>query len=228
MSIHKLSIDDCHKAEGLVVVIDVIRAFTTAAYAFASGAEKIHLVSTVEEAFDLHRTIPDSQLMGEVNANRIPGFHYSNSPYEVANGNVKGRTLIQRTSSGTQGVVLSQHAERMLVSSFVVAEATYKHIKAIAPNKVSFIITGKNNHGEEDEALADYLEHKLVHGTADLQPYIDRVVNSQTGLRIASGILVDSPIHDLEAVCATDRFPFAMEVFKENGLLTLKKVAETI
>ena len=35
---------------GAVVVVDVIRAFTTAAYAFAAGADHIFLVDTLDEA----------------------------------------------------------------------------------------------------------------------------------------------------------------------------------
>lgn len=35
-------------ATGDVVIIDVVRAFTTAAYAFAAGIEEIVLVATVE------------------------------------------------------------------------------------------------------------------------------------------------------------------------------------
>jgi 2-phosphosulfolactate phosphatase len=38
------------EATGVVVVIDVMRAFTTAAYAFAAGIREIELVATVEEA----------------------------------------------------------------------------------------------------------------------------------------------------------------------------------
>lgn len=50
MKINKISRDRSHEVTGLAVVIDVIRAFTTAAYAFQSGAKKMILVSTIEEA----------------------------------------------------------------------------------------------------------------------------------------------------------------------------------
>jgi len=43
---------------GVVVAVDVLRAFTTAAYAFAAGATSICLVSTVAEALELARSIP--------------------------------------------------------------------------------------------------------------------------------------------------------------------------
>jgi 2-phosphosulfolactate phosphatase len=39
------------QATGSVAVIDVFRAFTTAAVALANGASQITMVSTVEEAF---------------------------------------------------------------------------------------------------------------------------------------------------------------------------------
>ena len=45
--------DTCHTADGLVVVIDVLRAFSTAAYALAAGAESITLVGGAEEALAL-------------------------------------------------------------------------------------------------------------------------------------------------------------------------------
>jgi hypothetical protein len=41
-------IDGARDASGVVVVIDVMRAFTTAAFAFAAGASEIDLVATVE------------------------------------------------------------------------------------------------------------------------------------------------------------------------------------
>lgn len=44
-----LGADGARAATGVVVVIDVMRAFTTA-YAFEAGIDEIELVATVEEA----------------------------------------------------------------------------------------------------------------------------------------------------------------------------------
>ena len=41
------------EAEGAVIIIDVFRAFTTAAVAFSRGADKIILVAEVDEALAL-------------------------------------------------------------------------------------------------------------------------------------------------------------------------------
>lgn len=40
MQIKTYTLDNCTDARGVVVVIDVMRAFTTAAYAFAAGARR--------------------------------------------------------------------------------------------------------------------------------------------------------------------------------------------
>ena len=44
MMIQRATRETCGEATGTVVVIDVLRAFTTAAYAFAAGAADITLV----------------------------------------------------------------------------------------------------------------------------------------------------------------------------------------
>jgi len=61
-------IDGASAATGVVVVIDVLRAFTTAAYAFGAGIAEIELVATREEAF----AAPGFR-MGEVGGRLIPG-----------------------------------------------------------------------------------------------------------------------------------------------------------
>ena len=90
---------------GPIVVVDVIRAFTTAAYAFGSGAQEIYLVASVDEALAFKATHPGSLAMGEDRGLRPDGFDFPNSPAMVRAADLGGRTLVQRTSAGTQGVV---------------------------------------------------------------------------------------------------------------------------
>jgi 2-phosphosulfolactate phosphatase len=110
--------------DGAVVVIDVIRAFTTAAYAFAAGASRIYFVGTVTEALACKAAHPGALAMGEEHGRRPAGFDFSNSPVEVAHADLDGRTLVQRTSAGTQGVLSARHATRMWCASLVCASAT--------------------------------------------------------------------------------------------------------
>lgn len=222
MEILKIHREYASTAEGLVVVIDVIRAFTTTAYAFSLGAEKILLVKEVEEAFTLREKYPDAFLVGEVGGAPIKGFDFGNSPMELFKKPLKGRMLILRTSSGTQGVVDAVKAERILTASFVVAQATLERIRLLSPSKVTFVITGKPE--GEDKALADYFEHCLKYGQTDPKPYLQRVIDSPEGQIFLSGKFPYFPIEDLEAVLSIDHFPFAMEVFKEDNASILRPV----
>ncbi|MCE5318195.1 MAG: 2-phosphosulfolactate phosphatase [Parachlamydia sp.] len=229
--IQTVGLQDCSTLKGLVVVIDVLRAFTTAAYAFAGGAEEILLVGEIEEALELQRKMPDALLIGEKWGQPIPGFHFGNSPVQVAAQSLKGKTLIQRTSAGTQGVVLSKSADRLLVSSFVVAEATYKYMRKIQFEnglQPGFVITGSRD-GSEDAALAHYLKAKWAdsHNAVDPKPFLDQVRNSPDGISFSSGHYPQFPQHDLEAACHIDRFSFAMEVRRDNGLHCLQAVFPT-
>lgn len=217
--------DSCSDAAGLCVVIDVLRAFTTAAFAFANGVKEIIFVSTPEQAFQKHQNDPSLLLMGEVDGNFIPGFHYGNSPIEIQNASVNGRRMVQRTSSGTQGVFACRHAETILVASFVVAEATLKRIFEIKPSHVSFIVTGRNN-GDEDLALAEYLQERLLGKASPIESYLNRVRFSPGGKKMLNFEPSEYPFakEDLDLSVHLDRFAFAMEVEKSNDELIGKKI----
>lgn len=175
---------ECFKAEGLCVVIDVLRAFTTAAYAFAAGAKEIVLVSTIEEALQMYQEDNSLILMGEQEGKPIIGFHYGNSPYDIQSQALLGHKIVQRTSAGTQGVVNCSHAKQLMIASFVVAEATLKRILQMSPSQVSFIVTGTQN-GDEDLALAEYLQCKLFQQDVSCTGYLDRVRFSPEGRTFA-------------------------------------------
>src|SRR5205823_7400756 len=50
---HGLGVEGARDATGIVVVIDVLRAFTVSAFALAGGARECLLVSTIDEAREL-------------------------------------------------------------------------------------------------------------------------------------------------------------------------------
>jgi 2-phosphosulfolactate phosphatase len=107
ISIHSL-LEGATRATGTVAVIDVFRAFTTAAVALANGASRIVMVRTVEEALALRDAGIGEVCMGEVGGRTPDGFDFGNSPFEVSGVNFRGKTIIQRTSAGTQGIVAAR------------------------------------------------------------------------------------------------------------------------
>ena len=128
MDIASVRIDRSHEATGVSVVIDVLRAFTTAAYAFDQGAEDIVLAAKVDEALALKQRFRGSLIMGEVATLAIPEFDFSNSTAEIAEQNLAGRRLIHRTSNGTQGVHQSVNAAHLVATGFSTARATAAYI----------------------------------------------------------------------------------------------------
>lgn len=229
MQFQRLSLDECAQATGTVVVIDVIRAFTSACYAFGAGAEKILLVSEVEQAFALRRQFPSALLMGEVGGGPISGFDFSNSPAHYIDRDLSGHFLIQRTSNGTQGVIRSIGADETLAASFVCAGATARYLQKQAPKVVTFVITAWHADspeplgGDEDAACADYIETLLTTGKPDPSPYLARVANSPTGKLFQTNTRPEYPATDLPYCMERDRFNFALPIQRQRGGIPVMK-----
>lgn len=232
MDFRRVTLETCREETGVVVVIDVIRAFTTAAFAFAAGASQIIEAGTVEEALALHAQIPGTLLMGEVGGMPIPGFDYGNSPAIMRKTNLAGKQLIQRTSSGTQGVVRSVQATHIFAAAFTTAKATAKALQELNPTEVAFVLTGLGADetlegpilkGDEDAACADYLAALLLGGDPDVQPYLERVRRSPAGQAFTEG-RPEAPIEDLEACLEANLLTFAMKVRREENRPVLHAV----
>jgi len=227
MKFERRTLENCADATGIVVVIDVIRAFTTAAFAIEAGARSITLCGTVEEALNLGRTYSSSFVMGEEGGLPPQGFDAGNSPHALKGMNLSNRSVVQRTSAGTQGIILSKNARILLASSFVVASATVEFIKSISPRTVTFVITGKrqDGSGDEDEACADYLEELLAGHSPDPSSFIRRVVQSESSVTLfADPGKPDFLWEDIECCTDLDRYTFAMKVENTNDLPILRPI----
>ena len=220
---HYADLENCHEAQGVVVLIDVLRAFSTAAYAFSNGAKEILLVSTVEEALSLKSSLPNAKAMGEVGGLPPSGFDFGNSPTHLREVELSGITLIQRTGAGTQGAVRSRNAEVMLASSFVVASATVSYISRLEVDEVTFVITGRfQGRGDEDLAYAEYLEALFKGAQPDTKPFIQRVYKSRDALQHLDPAEIAFPRSDLDYCTQIDRFDFAMPITRDDGKLIMR------
>ncbi|PKN95379.1 MAG: 2-phosphosulfolactate phosphatase [Chloroflexi bacterium HGW-Chloroflexi-6] len=223
--IHYATLENCHEAGGAVVVIDVLRAFSTAAYAFGQGVERIFPVGEPHEALALREKIPNSLAVGEINGIPFPGFDMGNSPKQMLEADdLRGRTLVQRTSAGTQGLIRSLKAQTLLSASFVVARATADYLRIISADEITFVSTGINNNGrgDEDLACAEYIHQLLLGAQPDPSPYLLRVRTSREAALFLDSTLPQFPPEDVEHCTRLDHFNFAMPVRRENGYLVMR------
>jgi 2-phosphosulfolactate phosphatase len=206
-------LEGARRATGAVVVIDVLRAFTTAAYAFDAGITEIELVSTVEEAL----ARPGFR-MGEVGGAKIPGFDHDNSPSRLCGKRLSGRA-VQRTGSGTQCAVAATRASELWIASLVVASATARALQG--KPEVTLIVSGAPDEGEEDMACAIWIEALLKGETPDYERTQAMVFASRAALK-HKPFDKDRPLQDLECATAIDVFDFAMQVERDGSRLVAR------
>ena len=222
-----LAAAEAGQAGGAVVVVDVLRAFSTAAYAFAAGASVIWLVDGVDEALALKAARPGLLAMGEDGGRRIDGFDFANSPWEVSQAELAGRELVQRTSAGTRGVVAATGAERRWCASLVCATATARAVTAAGLGDPSYVITGRRSAeqlGEDDLLTAQLIERVRMDEPIDA----DATARAVAGSREAEVTLALGAEHvdprDVELAVRVDAFDFAMEARPVGHLLRLDAV----
>lgn len=224
MNSRYLSIAELAETPKTAVVIDVMRAFTTTAWAFARGAEKIVLVKELEDALALKAEHPDWITLKD--GAPAPGFDTVNSPALMRDADLTGRTVVQKTTNGTVGAVAVTGADLILCSSFAVAGATAKLLSERAADEVTYVITGENGTADEDLACAEYIAGVLEDPATDAAPFLDRAAKAGAAGRLAenarNGTAGVQP--DDAALCVElDRFGFAMVAAPEDGLMVLRQ-----
>lgn len=209
-------LDGAAAANGHVVIVDVLRAATACAYALAGGAERVVMVADIAGALELRRRQPGAILFGEVAGEAVPEFDFDNSPTLLERADLAGRTLVQRTSSGVQGLLAARHAQALFFAGFVTAGATARVISARKPQVVSLVAMGTAGGTaptSDDEACAAYIE-SLLRG----RPLPTDLLIADVRRRIGDEHPAPTWRDDVERALAIDRFDFAIEVVREDGL----------
>jgi 2-phosphosulfolactate phosphatase len=215
---HYVSIEDAGTAHGTAVVLDVLRAYTTAAWAFHLGAARLILTDDLDEALALKALLPGSLAMKD--ALPMPGFELSNSPVALRSHDLRGLTIIQRTTHGTVGAVAAYRAgvQSLFCAGFPNARATAEVIRRSGAHKAYFVITGELGAADEDRACAEYIAALIDDPDADAAPFVARVPASNTGRQLGERIEEGRPgvqKGDIEAAMEADRFDFVMRAREE-------------
>jgi len=216
--IHSL-LEAATRAIGTVAVIDVFRAFTTAAVALANGASSIVMVRSVEEALALREAGIGQICLGEVRGRAPDGFDFGNSPFEISTVDFHGKAIIQRTSAGTQGIVAASRAKRLYAASLVTAEATVRALRAGAPDHLSLVAMGDNGikRTDEDELCAIHLRNRLEGRPGDADAIRRLILAGGEVGRFHDPARPYLHPEDVDIALDIDRYDFAVRVNFEDG-----------
>jgi len=171
-----------------VVVIDVLRATTTMAYALAAGAR--HVVPCLEVAEALRQRDElgeDAILGGERGGVKIPGFDLGNSPAEYTRDRVHEKIVVFTTTNGTRTLQHAAQAGRVVLASFANLAAVCKELAG--EGRIEVLCAGTNERiTREDVLLAGALTLELCPDPAAAALNDQAALAADAWRRVADGI----------------------------------------
>jgi len=218
-------IDGARRATGTVVIVDVFRAFTTTAVVFARGTDRIVIVPEIDEALRLRDAGVGEVCVGEVNGIKPEGFDFGNSPHELMQADLGGRTVILSTRAGTVGVAAASGATEIYAGSFVVAEATVGAIRRAAPAEVTIVAMGWNAavRTDEDEQCALYLRNSIQGRRPEREAVRALVLAGGEVAKFHDPMQPHFHPEDLEIALEIDKYDFAVRIFREREFLVARR-----
>ena len=216
-------VDGAKEATGVVVIIDVFRAASSAGYILNKETKYIIPVSTKEEAFRLKKENPDFILMGEEGGYKIDGFELGNSPFEAIEYDLKDKIIVFRTTQGTQGIVNAVKADEIIFGSFPNAQAIADYINDKKPEVVSLVAMGgtgtkdTGGKGGEDDQFAEFLKKKILGEKPQVDPIIKYLETHEGAKRFLDPCIPEFPSEDFSLCLATDIFNFVPLVNLRDG-----------
>jgi 2-phosphosulfolactate phosphatase len=212
-------LDGARRAIGTVAIIDVLRAFTTAAVALANNATRVIMVADVDEALRLRAAGVGDICMGEVKGRAPEEFDFGNSPFELSFADLNGKTVIQRTSAGTQGIVAAAAGDYRYATALVTARATARAMLATRPSRITLVAMGLEggSRTDEDELCALHLRNLLQGRPGDAEAVRRLIRASGEAMKYREAARRQLHPEDLDIALDVDRYDFALRVDIEGG-----------
>ena len=219
-----IGISECKSASGAAVVIDVMRAYTVAAWAIHLGVSRMILVDDIDIALELKSRLPGSLALKD--GAPVEGFDLYNSPADLQDADIRGKTIVQRTTAGTIGAVAVRHCNPLICTGFVCASAVARRLRNLAPDELAYVVTGEDGTAEEDLSCAEFIDALIGDPGTDPAPYLRRASESRAAVDIRQAAAEGYPginPRDVEMCLDVNRFNFTLEASVEDELLVLRK-----
>lgn len=208
------------------VVIDVIRAFTVAHYAFVCGAREILLADSTAKAFSLRNRYPEYILAGEEKGVAIEGFDLDNSPQSLGGLDLNGKTLVQKTTNGVRAALNSLDAGQVLVTGFSNARTTAEYLlKSCSSLETAISLIASHPDGDDDLACAEYIKGILEKtGFPSADAVSKRIQQSRAAEKFYDKTQPEFQEEDID-ICAKELpSDFVMAINKDRRIPTIEKV----
>jgi len=144
-----------------VLVVDVIRATTTATTYLERGATALLLAAELETALALRG--PEVVLAGERGGLAPPGFDLGNSPLEAAGRRFDGRRVVMSTTNGTAAAALAcETGQHVILACLRNAHAAARRARDLAAEEIVILCAGSGGRAGLDDiytagVLTEYL-----------------------------------------------------------------------
>jgi 2-phosphosulfolactate phosphatase len=232
MRIDRLALREGVKAaQGVRVIIDVFRSFSSAPLLLHLGAAPLILEGDVERCFALRERLPGARLVGSRNEDPIDGFDLTNSPWFILQQGrafFDGRPVILRSTSGVGGATaaVDQGAE-VLLASFITAAATAAWLRHRQPERVALVAMGRKGEepAPEDEACADCIASLLSGGAYDHLAATAGILAHENARKYLRGTNPALPREDPVLCLQLDLCDFAIRAVRRDGCINGERIS---
>ena len=147
------------------VVIDVLRATTTIAWALHHGAEGVQAFADLDDLHAAAGSWPESSrlLLGERGGQRLPGFDLGNSPVAVMPEKVAGKRLFMSTTNGTRALDRVRDVPLLMTAALPNRKAVAQRLNDRRPASLAIVGSGwEGSYSLEDSLAAGALIDQLL------------------------------------------------------------------
>ena len=215
---------NAHKAYGTTVVIDVLRAFTTACYILDQKVKSLIVVSDTQSARKIKQNNPNVILVGEIKGIKPDGFNFGNSPFQISQANLTDKTIVFTTSSGTKGILNSINADEIITGAFVNCSAIVSYLKNKKISSVSLICTDDRYKDNEDYLCALYISESLSGKTVNFKNLVEKIRKHPTSDGFLRKPITKFSRSDFELAMQFNKFNFVIKANKKPNNLKLERI----